>query len=176
MTAPWVPWPPPGCTAMTAPWVRFVFPSLTGYNKRLDALKAMRNHIEKEIEKHEVDIDNQNPRDFIDSYLTEIKNNPDPEFCKEQLIMIAAIDLMGAGSDTSSTTLMWVILYLVRYPDVQEKCFKEIEENIGESRVNLEDTGRLNFCQATIAEIQRVGEVAVSSLQHRVTEEVLPSS
>ena len=158
--------------AMAAPWVRFVFPSLTGYNKRLDALKGMRNHIQKEIEKHELDLDEQNPRDFIDTYLIEIKNNPDNEFCKEQLVMIG-MDLMGAGSETSSTTLMWVILYLVLHPDVQENCYKEIEDQIGESNVRIEDTGKLNFCQATIAEIQRVSEVAVSSLQHRVTEEVI---
>jgi len=161
--------------AMTAPWVRFVFPSLTGYNKRLDALQAMRNHIKIEVDKHELDLDDENPRDLIDSYLTEIKNNPDPEFCKEQLVMIG-IDLMGAGSETSSTTLMWALLFLVRYPEIQEKCFKEIEMYIGESKVTLEDSEKLNFCQATVAEIQRVGEVALSSLQHRVTEEVtLPS-
>ena len=58
-------------------------------------------------------------------------------------------------------------------PDVQEKCYKEIEDHIGESKVSLEDTGKLNFCQATIAEIQRVGEVAIASLQHIVTEEVV---
>ena len=49
-----------------------------------------------------------------------------------------------------------------------------MEENVGDSRENLEHTEKLNFCQATIAEIQRVGEVAVSSLQHRVTQEVSP--
>ena len=157
--------------AMTAPWVRFVFPSLTGYNKRLDALQAMRDHIMREIEKHELDLDEENPRDLIDSYLTEIKNNPDPEFCKEQLVAIG-IDLMGAGSETSSTTLMWAVLYLVQYPTVQEKCFKEIEDSIGESAVTIKDMEKLHFCQATISEIQRVGEVGLSSLQHRVTEQV----
>ena len=157
--------------AMTAPWVRYVFPSLTGYNKRLDALHAMQNQIRKEIKKHETDLDEENPRDFIDSYLIEMKNNPDPEFCKEQLVMIG-MDLMSAGSETTATTLIWVILYLVLYPEVQEKCHKEIEDQIGQSDVALGDTGKLNFCQATIAEIQRVAQVAVSSLQHRVTREV----
>merc|ERR1719154_805215 len=74
--------------AMTAPWIRFIFPNLTGYNKRLDALHAMQNQIRKEIQKHEVDLDEDNPRDFIDTYLIEMKNNDDPEFCKEQLVMI----------------------------------------------------------------------------------------
>ena len=158
--------------AMTLPWVRFFFPSLTGYNKRLKALHLMREHIRDEIRKHEKDLDEENPRDFIDAYLTEIKNNPDPEFCKEQLVMIG-LDLMGAGSETSSTTLAWILLYISIYPEVQEKCFEEIEEHVGNSAVSLGDIDKLNYCQATIAEVQRMSEVAVSSLQHRVTKQVI---
>jgi methyl farnesoate epoxidase/farnesoate epoxidase len=157
--------------ATVAPWVRFIFPSLTGYNKRLEALRVMRGHIRKEIKKHELDLDENNPRDFIDSYLIEIKKNTDPEFCEEQLIMVG-FDLMAAGSETTSSTLVWVILFLSLHTEVQDRCYKEIEENIGHSNVTLEDTANLNFCQATIAEIQRVGQVAVSSLQHRVLKDV----
>ena len=46
--------------------------------------------------------------------------------------MKAAIDLMGASLDTSYKTLMWVVLYLVCYPEVKEKCYKGMGENIGE--------------------------------------------
>ena len=85
---------------------------------------------------------------------------------------MTGLDLMGAGSETSSTTLAWVLLYLSIYPEVQEKCFEEIEEHIGKSAVSLGDINKLNYCQATIAEVQRMSQVAVSSLQHRVTKEV----
>ena len=100
-----------------------------------------------------------------------MKKNPDPEFCKEQLVMIG-MDLMSAGSETTATTLMWVVLHLVLQPEVQECCFKEIQANIGQASVTLGDSGKLHFCQATVAEIQRVSQVAVSSLQHRVLKEV----
>ena len=157
--------------ATTAPWVRFIFPSLTGYNKRLEALLAMRGHIREEIRKHEKDLDEDNPRDFIDAYLIEIKKKTDPEFCEEQLIMIG-FDLMSAGSETTASTLVWAILYLVLHPSVQDRCYEEIEENIGQASVALADSGKLNYCQATIAEVQRLGQVAVASLQHRVTKQV----
>jgi len=157
--------------AMAMPWVRFIFPSLTGYNKRLEALQSMQDYIRKEIREHEQDIDFTSPRDLIDSYLIEMKNTNDPEFHKEQLVMIG-MDLMSAGSETTSTTLLWVVIYLVLYPEVQERCYEEVMTNLGESPVSLTDTDRLHYCQATIAEIQRVSVVAIASLQHRVTKTV----
>ena len=62
-------------TAMVMPWVRFIFPSLTGYNKvgekmitsllhlqRLEALKSMQDVIRHEMKEHLKDIDYDNPR------------------------------------------------------------------------------------------------------------------
>jgi len=161
--------------AMHAPWIRHVLPSVSGYNKWLEGVNGIKDRLRLEIEEHEATLDVDNPRDFIDTYLLEMKNNPDPEFSKEQLVMIGH-DLMSAGSETVATTMNWVILFLTIHPEVQKKCFEEIEETIGQDTVALSDTDRLNYCQATIAEIQRVSQVAVSSVQHRVIKEVtLPS-
>ena len=157
--------------ALHAPWIRHVLPSVSGYNKWLEGVNGIKDRIRMEIEEHEATLDADNPRDFIDTYLIEMKNNPDPEFSKEQLVMIGH-DLMSAGSETVATTMNWMILFLAIHPEVQEKCYEEIEETIGQDNVALSDTDRLNYCQATIAEIQRVSQVAVSSIQHRVIREV----
>ena len=101
-----------------------------------------------------------------------MKNDPDDqEFCIEQLIMIC-MDLMSAGSETTSTTLMWSVLYMILYPEVQDRCFLEIEDSIGQSNVSLDDFEKLHFCQATIAEVLRVSQVAVSTVFHRVSKKV----
>merc|ERR1719347_298644 len=161
--------------ALHAPWIRHVLPSISGYYKWLEGVNGIKNRIRQEVEEHEATLDMDNPRDFIDTYLIEMKSNPDPEFNKEQLVMIGH-DLMSAGSETVATTLNWIILYLTIQPTVQERCYQEIEETIGQQSVALSDTARLHYCQATIAEIQRVSQVAVSSIQHRVTKQVtLPS-
>ena len=81
------------------------------------------------------------PRNFIDIYLKEIKEQEITQqpgvnqgnystFNTEQLVTIC-LDFFQAGSETSSTTLSWAILYLALYPDIQEKCWKEIEQNLG---------------------------------------------
>ena len=86
------------------------------------------------------------PRNFIDIYLKEIKeremtqnsagvNSKDnySSFNTEQLATIC-LDFFQAGSETSSTTLSWAVLYLTLYPDVQNKCWLEINENLGGKR------------------------------------------
>jgi cytochrome P450 family 2 subfamily J len=36
------------------------------------------------------------------------------------------VDLFVAGTETTQTALSWAFIYLVEFPDVQEKCQKEI--------------------------------------------------
>ena len=43
-------------------------------------------------------------------------------------------DLFLAGSETTTTTLRWSLLYLVKYPEIQEKVFAELENAIGHER------------------------------------------
>ena len=71
-----------------------------------------------------------------------MKTSGDPEFHEEQLTMIG-MDLMSAGSDvrsqnqtevnllfqTTSTTLLWSVLYLVLNPEVQEHCYQEVRQD-----------------------------------------------
>ena len=47
-----------------------------------------------------------NPRDFMDMYLSEMKN--DSNFDEEHLIVMC-LDFFQAGAETTSTTLLWVI-------------------------------------------------------------------
>lgn len=37
-------------------------------------------------------------------------------------------DLFLAGSETTSTTLDWALLFMIEHPDIQRKCQKEIEQ------------------------------------------------
>ena len=62
-------------------------------------------------------------RDFTDIMLIEIQKTTDPassfygEFGIENLVNVM-MDLFVAGSETTSTTLTWAMLYMIRYPKV----------------------------------------------------------
>ncbi|KAG2461213.1 CP2J2 protein, partial [Polypterus senegalus] len=75
-----------------------------------------------EIEEHKKHLDPEAPRDFIDCYLEEIekrKEDMEAEFHEENL-SYCLLDLFVAGTETTSTTLRWALLYMMKYPDVQE--------------------------------------------------------
>ena len=57
--------------SLLLPWLRFILPSYTGYNKRLEILSKLRTFIYREIEKHEAELDEDNPKDYIDVFLIE---------------------------------------------------------------------------------------------------------
>lgn len=42
---------------------------------------------------------------------------------------------IGAGSETTTSTLEWTIAYLTNHPDVQDKAFEEIKSAVGLDRL-----------------------------------------
>ena len=78
------------------------------------------------------------PKNFTEIYVREInereklagqerKNGHRSTFHIEQLVTLC-LDFFLAGSETSSTTLSWAVLYLTLYPEVQKKCREEIDK------------------------------------------------
>ena len=163
--------------ALMKPAVRFLFPSLTGYNRRLKIEDSMKNYFRNQIREHEADLQEDSPRDFMDVFLTEKRRSGHPDFSEDQLIMLC-LDLFSGSFDTTSSTLCWTVLYLSLHPGVQERCHDEIVRVLGAGgrEVSLEDTQSLHYCQAVLAEVQRLGQAAVSSLPHRLTQEVSNSA
>ncbi len=82
--------------------------------------------MEQKVAEHEATIDYNDPRDFIDKVLTEMRDTTDPasSFYGEvgrQNLVGTLLDLFIAGSETTSTTLTWAVLYMVREPAIQER-------------------------------------------------------
>ena len=67
---------------------------------------------------------------------------------------------------------VFLINYLINDCFIQEKCHQEITNVLGDSELSLDHSQELNYCQAVLAEIQRHGQVAVTSVMHRVTVQV----
>jgi len=64
-------------------------------------------------------------------------------FLLVQSLQAVLDDFFFAGTDTSSTTLSWAILYLLRYSEVQDKLHAEIDRVVGKSRFpSLTDRNR----------------------------------
>ncbi|KAH9505712.1 cytochrome P450 2 sub U member 1 [Bulinus truncatus] len=76
--------------------------------------------------------------------------------------------LFIAGSETTSSTILWCLLYVLNYPDVQRKIYSEILEHIGAERSpSIADKPKKKFLTAFIMEVQRTASIVPLSLPHK---------
>jgi len=145
-------------------WWGLICYLVPGLNTRNRIITELRSMFRKSIEEHRESRDANHPRDFIDCYLEQMER--DGEFDQEGL-ELTCLDLFKAGAETSSTTLMWCVLYLTRYPEVQAAAREEVEQVTGEERPGVGH--QLPYCQAVVQEVQRLSCVAPTCLPHRIT-------
>lgn len=136
---------------------------------RLEMFRILKERFYNTIEEHEKSLDESDPRDLIDNYLLEIRKGRDG-FNKDELYGVI-FDLFAAGSETTSTTLRWAILFLILNPEVQKQCHQELDKISG-AIPSLSDMDSLHYCQATILEILRVGSTAPGTLVHQAMSNV----
>ena len=153
------------------PPLRFIFPEQTGWNKQKEVIEETSALMRDIITQHKETFDEENLRDFVDVYLKEMRRSPDVSFTEEQLL-VTAMDLFSAGSETTATTLAWAVCFMIAHPGTQARVQAEIDEVLGDRPPSLEDRGRLSFTEATIMEIQRLGSIAPMAVPHRVLSDV----
>ncbi|XP_025068819.1 cytochrome P450 2G1-like [Alligator sinensis] len=134
--------------------------------------KAIHDFIMERVRMNQQSLDPSCPRDFIDSFLIrmeEEKQNPQSVF-KTRNLVETAIQVFLAGTETTSSTLSYGFLLLVKYPEVQDKVHEEVDRVIGRTHSPaMSDRGRMPYTNAVIHEIQRFANVTPVGLPHRVT-------
>ncbi|XP_010186420.1 PREDICTED: LOW QUALITY PROTEIN: cytochrome P450 2J2-like, partial [Mesitornis unicolor] len=133
--------------------------------------RSLRSFVKEKIDKHKEDWNPSESRDFIDSYLQEIaKDNGGSIFQRETLwhvhteenLVACALDLMFAGTDTTSTTIRWALLFMALHPDIQARVQAEIDAVIGQGRQpTLQDRDNMPYTNAVVHEVQRKGNIIV---------------
>jgi len=160
------------------PWIAQIWPSFLGRDQDIKINKDIINMMRKSIENHKESLDTNEPRDFIDKYLIEIENTKDPNssfFGENGVNNLASslLDLFIAGSETTSTTLTWAILYMVRYPEVQRKVQAELDAVLGRYKIpSMVDKSSLPYTDAVLMEIQRCANIVPDGVAHYTRKDV----
>ncbi|CAC5388126.1 unnamed protein product [Mytilus coruscus] len=131
----------------------------------------IQDYIRSRIDDERRSFDPNNVRHFLDLYLQqEGKSNSK---ISENHLFLTIADLYLAGTDTTSVTLQWSMLYMIKYPDVQKKCRVEILEVVGEDRDPVgKDKDNLHYVMATLHEVQRIATIVPLAIPHLAVEDI----
>lgn len=124
------------------PFLRFLAPNFSGYTQFKDIHKMLYTFLGEELENHKRNFKMENePRDLMDVYLQAINGTQSQtdSFSEKQLLAVC-LDMFIAGSETTNKSMGFLMLHIVRNPDIQAKMQEEIDRVIGRERLpTLED-------------------------------------
>jgi len=122
---------------------------------------------EKLIEDHLVQKGSQETRDFVDVLLSVYENStPEVNLGRDSLKSLL-MDMLHAGTDTTSTALEWAMSELLKRPLVMKKAQEELEKVVGLNRkVRESDLPHLPYLQAVVKETLRLYPPAPLMVPH----------
>lgn len=127
------------------------------------------------IEEHRRTFDSSNIRDLVDTYLLEIENaklnDSERELFEgndhDEQIMQVMGDLFSAGMETIKTTLLWLIVFMLRNPDIKKQVQEELDTIVGRSRMpKIDDLQYLPHTESTILEVMRISSIVPLATTH----------
>ncbi|XP_054975244.1 cytochrome P450 2C21-like [Sorex araneus] len=114
---------------------------------------------------------NENLKILSSSWIQE-KHDKASEFTLDNLVT-TIWEIFGAGTETTSTTLRFGLLLLLKYPEVTAKAQKEIERVIGKHRSPcMQDRSNMPYMDALVHEVQRFIDLAPTSFPYSVTRNI----
>ncbi|XP_022884980.1 cytochrome P450 71A1-like [Olea europaea var. sylvestris] len=157
------------------PWLSFL--DLQGYVKQMKDLhkKFDRFHeyvLDDHKAKRDANVKDFVPKDMAD-VLLQLSEDPNLEVkltrdCVKGLMQ----DLLGGGTDTSSTTVEWAFHEIIKTPHIIEKATEELDRVIGRERwVEENDFPKLPYIEAIIKETLRLHPLATLLPPHFAIED-----
>ena len=156
------------------PWLR-IFP--------LSYLKTLQRHVDirdqylgKMLHEHKITFDKNNLRDFADSMMKLISEEPIPKGAgitcfTDNHFKMAFSEIYVTGGETSVSVFRWSIVYLLHWPEYQDKIHNEIVSVIGKERYpTLADREMLPLTRAVVMETLRLSSVVALGVPHKSTE------
>ncbi|XP_038067144.1 cytochrome P450 2J6-like [Patiria miniata] len=140
--------------------------------------RRFNEQIDLMVRAHAVDYDADSLRDLIDTFLKqkEVKESTaggeSKVFTGNNLKKVVG-DLFMAGSETTTTTLRWSLLYMMTYPEVQSRVQKELDDVTRRNRFpRMSDRPDLPYTEAVICELQRISTIVPLAVPHCSTEDI----
>jgi len=99
-----------------------------------ETMHEMQSLVETYVQDHKDSLDENNIRDYLDTYLLEIQkhqNDSNSSFHQERghyMLVNTLIDLLIAGMETTSSAIVWTLLLLLHHPEAKRNVLEEIDK------------------------------------------------
>ncbi|KAK6479186.1 cytochrome P450 1B1-like [Huso huso] len=157
------------------PWLQaFPNPVRSGYLNFKELNNEFFEFVKDKIIQHRQTYDPEVTRDMSDAIIGVIEHGTGTgDGLTKEHVEGTVNDLMGAGQDTISTALHWVLLLLVKYPNIQTKIQELIDKEVGRERLpTIEDKSKLAYLEAFIYETMRFTSFVPITIPHSTTSDV----
>ncbi|XP_037331360.2 cytochrome P450 2K1-like [Pungitius pungitius] len=157
-----------------------MFPRLFSWTKERQLLVNNRTETVRDVKELIMHLkDTLNPqlcRGLVDCFL--IRMQKDEEACvkdtryNENNLIFTVTSLFSAGTDTTATTLRWSLLFMAKYPHIQDQVQEELSRVVGSRQPRVEDRKNLPYTDAVIHETQRLANIVPLSIPHKTSRDV----
>ncbi|KAI3454395.1 hypothetical protein Pfo_011058 [Paulownia fortunei] len=147
------------------PWLGWIN-RLNGFNAAIDRFASkideildavIEDHLNRGPETSNGDgVQDKSKESFVDILLGIYKGNTPGVSIDLISVKGVILDVFGAGTETSATTLVWVMTELIRHPAVMKKLQEEIREIMnGKHQITGDDLQKMHYLKAVIKETLR---------------------
>ncbi|XP_033744191.1 cytochrome P450 2C37-like [Pecten maximus] len=155
------------------PVVRYIPGDVTGVEAMGANYENIKRFLQEQIDKHRATFQIDNVRDLIDAFILEEMTRGKTDYLEDENLAVVLNNLFVAGTETTSTTIKWAILFLISNPHIQTKLRNEINDVIGLSRApSMTDKPEMTYMDAFMHETFRMGNLVPFSLPHGVKQDV----
>ncbi|XP_068194691.1 cytochrome P450 1B1-like isoform X2 [Antennarius striatus] len=155
------------------PWLQsFPNPVRSVYENFKNINEEFFSFVTNKVMQHRESFNPNVTRDVSDAIINVIEHGKDIGLSKD-FVESTVTDLIGAGQDTVSTVIQWIIQLLVIHPDIQAKLQELIDKVVGRDRLpSTEDRSSLAYLDAFIYETMRFTSFVPVTIPHSTTSDV----
>ncbi|XP_031152745.1 cytochrome P450 1B1 [Sander lucioperca] len=155
------------------PWLQyFPNPIKTVFENFKKLNREFSEFIGNKVNEHRKTIQSSIIRDMTDAFIVALDQLRDKAGLSlgKDYVTPAMGDIFGASQDTLSTALQWIIILLVKYPEVQVRLQQEVDKVVGRSRLpSIEDQLQLPYIMSFIYEVLRFSSFIPLTIPHSTT-------
>ncbi|KAL0964265.1 hypothetical protein UPYG_G00321500 [Umbra pygmaea] len=149
------------------PWLQyFPNPIKTMFENFKDLNREFSTFVLNKVIEHRKTIQASKIRDMTDAFIMALDKDQDSSPVKDYVPPTLG-DIFGASQDTLSTALQWIILILVRFPNIQLRLQEEVDKVVNRRRLpTIEDQSNLPYVTAFIYEVLRFTSFVPLTIPH----------